>query len=63
MQAMTTYGVRISYEKARRTKAFAITIVRRTVEESYEQLPTYFHMLEQKNPGIVTKIEKDNQNR
>ena len=57
------YRVCISYKKAWRARAFVITIARGTTEESYEQLPIYFYMLEQKNPRTITKIEKDDQNK
>ena len=53
------YAVTISYDKAWRAREFALQSVRGTAEESFKLLPSYFAMLEARNPGTVTHIETD----
>ncbi|KAL6331021.1 hypothetical protein AAG906_009449 [Vitis piasezkii] len=43
------YGVQISYDKARRGKELALVSIRGLPEESYNTLPSYCYVLEQKN--------------
>ena len=45
------YGVNMSYMKAWRCREKALGYVRGTPEDSYSKLPSYLHMLQQKNPG------------
>jgi hypothetical protein len=54
---MNAYGVSMSYEKAWRSKEKALELVRGDPTESYGKLPEYLYMIEQTNPGSVTKIE------
>ncbi|KAL2519329.1 Uncharacterized protein Adt_15576 [Abeliophyllum distichum] len=60
---MKTNGVSISYEKAWRACECALEIIRGDPEVLFGRLPTYLHILKQKNPGPFTKIEKDDANR
>ena len=53
------YGVEISYDKAWRAREHALNSIRGTAEQSFSQLPSYFAMLEAKNPGTVTRIATD----
>nr|XP_028964814.1 PKS-NRPS hybrid synthetase CHGG_01239-like [Malus domestica] len=55
-------GVSISYVKAWRAKEHAMELVRGSSEESYALLPSYFAVLEAKNPGTITHIETDENN-
>ena len=56
------HGIKISYEKAWRAREFALESIRGSPEESYHLLPLWSHMLEQKNPGSMTRIETDSHN-
>ncbi|XP_022863617.1 uncharacterized protein LOC111383711 [Olea europaea var. sylvestris] len=47
----------MSYEKVWRSKKKALELVRGDPTESYEKLPEYLYIIEQTNPGSVTKIE------
>ncbi|RVW36779.1 hypothetical protein CK203_113968 [Vitis vinifera] len=44
------YGVQISYDKAWRAKELALGSIRGSPKESYNTLPSYCYVLEQKNP-------------
>ncbi|XP_070675801.1 uncharacterized protein [Malus domestica] len=55
-------GVSISYVKAWRAKEHAMELVKGSPEESYTVLPSYFAVLEAKNPGTITTIETDENN-
>ncbi|XP_062114150.1 protein FAR1-RELATED SEQUENCE 3-like [Humulus lupulus] len=57
------YGVGVTYNKAWRVKELAVDDVRGSNEESYALLPSYLHMLKLANPGTITRIEKDEENR
>ncbi|XP_060958349.1 uncharacterized protein LOC115712279 [Cannabis sativa] len=57
------YGVQVKYNKAWRAKELAKNNVRGSYEESYAELPAYLHMLKLSNPGTITRIEKDDDNR
>lgn len=57
------HGVTISYKKAWMAKEQALNEIQGTIEESYACLPSYLHMLKEKNPGTVTYLEKDEENR
>lgn len=56
------YGVCISYMKAWRAKEEALKFVAEDPNQSFKILPLYCHVLEDKNPGTVTYIEKDDDN-
>ncbi|KAI3702475.1 hypothetical protein L6452_28213 [Arctium lappa] len=53
----------ISYWQAWRAKAYALTIVQGTPEESFSRLPAFFYNLELNNPGTFTRIKTDNTGR
>lgn len=57
------YGLTISYEKAWRAREAALVLVRGSNKENYGILPSYLHMLKSTNPGTITRIEKDEENR
>ncbi|KAL6337759.1 hypothetical protein AAG906_037353 [Vitis piasezkii] len=44
-------GIQISYDKAWRAKELALGSIRGSPEESYNTLPSYCYVLEQKNPA------------
>ncbi|KAH9778230.1 SWIM-type domain-containing protein [Citrus sinensis] len=52
----------ISYHKAWRAREFAMEMVRGSPADSYHLLPSYMAMVEKKNPGSRTFIEKDSAN-
>ncbi|XP_019227552.1 PREDICTED: uncharacterized protein LOC109208851 [Nicotiana attenuata] len=57
------FGIDIGYHKAWRAIQKAIACIRGTPEENYQILPSYLHMMVQKNPGTYTSIKRDEQNR
>ncbi|XP_019242081.1 PREDICTED: uncharacterized protein LOC109222135 [Nicotiana attenuata] len=52
------HGIEVSYMKAWRAKEIAMAMIRGSPSDSYKELPKYFYMLEQTNPGTVTKLHK-----
>ncbi|XP_060960983.1 uncharacterized protein LOC133031490 [Cannabis sativa] len=50
------YGIKMSYEKAWRCREKGLMYSRGTPAAAYSQLPGYFYVLEQKNPGTITDI-------
>ncbi|XP_070022631.1 uncharacterized protein [Nicotiana sylvestris] len=52
------HGIEVSYMKAWRAKEIVMTMIRGSPSDSYKELPKYFYMLEQTNPGTVTKLHK-----
>ncbi|XP_022852007.1 uncharacterized protein LOC111373675 [Olea europaea var. sylvestris] len=57
------FGVRITYNKAWRVKEKELRFLHGTPEESFQKLPSYCHMLTEKNPGTIAHIELDSNNR
>ncbi|XP_022858399.1 uncharacterized protein LOC111379274 [Olea europaea var. sylvestris] len=57
------FGVKISYNKARREKLHALTMLHGTLKASFQKLSSYCHVVGESNPGTVTHIELDSQNR
>jgi hypothetical protein len=57
------HGINLSYNKAHRSKDRALHSAFGDPLESFQMLPAFFYMLEQSNPGTVTKIETDSENR
>ncbi|XP_047337898.1 uncharacterized protein LOC124941602 [Impatiens glandulifera] len=53
----TSYGLTLTYNKAWRSREKALMAVRGTVEDSYDELPSY--LLQKKNPGTITDIQTD----
>ncbi|GJY35921.1 reverse transcriptase domain-containing protein [Tanacetum coccineum] len=57
------FKIDISYSQAWRAKCYALKLLRGTPEESFAELPLYCHNLKLKNPGTITHIETDDQDR
>ncbi|XP_022897470.1 uncharacterized protein LOC111411142 [Olea europaea var. sylvestris] len=57
------FGVQITYNKAWRAKEKGLRFLRGTPEESFQKLPSYCHMLTEKNPRTIAHIELDSNNR
>jgi hypothetical protein len=56
-------GMTLGYNKAWRAREIALGLARGSPDESFTILPSYCHMLEMKNPGMVTFIDIDALNR
>ena len=52
----------ISYDKAWKTREFALSSIRGSPDESYSALPSYCFVLEQKVPSTITNIVIDHNN-
>nr|XP_016476046.1 PREDICTED: uncharacterized protein LOC107797656 [Nicotiana tabacum] len=52
------HGIEMRYMKAWRAKEIAMAMIRGSPSDSYKELPKYFYMLEQTNPGTITKLHK-----
>ncbi|XP_070030822.1 uncharacterized protein [Nicotiana sylvestris] len=52
------HEIEMRYMKAWRAKEIAMTMIRGSPSDSYKELPKYFYMLEQTNPGTITKLHK-----
>ncbi|PHT32753.1 hypothetical protein CQW23_29090 [Capsicum baccatum] len=57
------YGIIISYNKGWRAIQHAYMVIRGTVEENYNRLPSYLHMVKENNLGTYTNIKRDDENR
>ncbi|XP_038719964.1 uncharacterized protein LOC120012596 [Tripterygium wilfordii] len=57
------YGINITYDKAWRARECALYSLRGSPEESFAYLPHYCAVLENNNPGTITHIESDDDNR
>ena len=57
------HGIHLSYNKAYRSKEHALSQVFGDPWESFQRLPSFFYVLEQANPGTMTKIKTDSKNR
>ncbi|KAL0847278.1 hypothetical protein Bca101_020524 [Brassica carinata] len=53
----------MGYWKARRTLLAAKDLVMGSSESGYQELPTYLHMIRMSNPGTLTRLEVDTNNR
>ncbi|XP_062086202.1 uncharacterized protein LOC133792313 [Humulus lupulus] len=58
-----SYGVHMSYAKAWRCREHALAYIRGTPESSFQKLPSFIYMMEQKNPRTVTHLQMDNEGR
>ena len=56
-------NAKISYYKAWRGRKHAQSLIRGSPEQSFHLLPSYCYMLEKVNPGTITHIEVDRDNR
>ncbi|XP_010506932.2 PREDICTED: uncharacterized protein LOC104783478 [Camelina sativa] len=57
------HGVSVSYSKAWRAQEHASKLARGLPADSYEVLPSWFHMIEKKNPCTITYIKADSDNK
>ena len=53
----------MDYWKSHRTLIVARDLVMGSAESGYEELPTYLHMIKMSNPGTLTRLEVDTNNR
>ncbi|KAK2641926.1 hypothetical protein Ddye_023689 [Dipteronia dyeriana] len=53
------HGIHLLYNKAYRSKEHILNQVFGDPWESFQRLPAYFYVLEQPNPGTMTKIKID----
>ena len=53
----------VSYWKDWKARQYAHSLIRGSPDESFPLLPSYCHMLKLKNPGTVTHIEVDENNK
>ncbi|KAK2661646.1 hypothetical protein Ddye_000220 [Dipteronia dyeriana] len=53
------HDINLKYNKAYRSKNHALNTAFGDPWESFKRLPKFSYMLEQSNPGTVTKIETD----
>ena len=57
------HDIDILYSKAWRVKEYAQNIIYGDPFHSFQLLSSYFYMLEKENPGTITKLLKDEENR
>ena len=57
------HGIHILYRKAWRVKEYAQNLVYDASMDSFQKLPSYSYMLKRENPGTVTRIQTDEENR
>ena len=62
-EMLEQYGVQILYSKAWKALQYAKKLAYGQADESYQQLPSYFEMLKLSNPGTMTAIKTDENNR
>ncbi|XP_062099711.1 uncharacterized protein LOC133805545 [Humulus lupulus] len=57
------FGVTMGYTKAWRSREKALRLARGNPDDSYQKLPMYLYMLKQANPGTITHILTDKEDR
>ncbi|XP_062094239.1 uncharacterized protein LOC133800299 [Humulus lupulus] len=57
------FGVTMGYTKAWRSREKALRLVRGNPNDSYQKLPIYLYMLKQANPGTITHLLTDKEDR
>ncbi|XP_044461881.1 uncharacterized protein LOC123193152 [Mangifera indica] len=57
------FQIDISYAQAWRVKNWALNEIKGSPEESFRLLPIFCYNLQQRNPGTITEIETDSDNR
>ncbi|XP_013594647.1 PREDICTED: uncharacterized protein LOC106302746 [Brassica oleracea var. oleracea] len=57
------FGMKLDYNTSYRALLSAQELVRGTAEDGYENLPSYLRQIEISNPGTVTCLVKDGENR
>ncbi|XP_052171685.1 uncharacterized protein LOC127787667 [Diospyros lotus] len=61
-ELLEQHGVQIMYTKAWRSLQHAKRLTYGNAAESFQQLPSYFHILKETNPDSITAIETDENN-
>ena len=56
------YDIQINYDKMWKARELALGSIKGSPKESYNTLPSYCYVLEQKNPGIIIDIVTDRDN-
>ncbi|XP_022861119.1 uncharacterized protein LOC111381558 [Olea europaea var. sylvestris] len=62
-EMLHTFRVYLNYTKAWRCCEQTLKMIRGDPTESFSRIPSFFYMLQQKNPGTVTYLEIDSHNR
>ncbi|XP_062089195.1 uncharacterized protein LOC133795756 [Humulus lupulus] len=57
------FGVTMGYTKAWRSREKALRLVRGNPDDSYQKLPIYLYMLKKANPGTITHLLTDKEDR
>ncbi|XP_017980988.1 PREDICTED: uncharacterized protein LOC108663016 [Theobroma cacao] len=57
------WGLQCLYGKAWQAKEYAESLVFGSLEESFQLLPSYFHMLERENPNTISCVATDGEQR
>ncbi|XP_070025520.1 uncharacterized protein [Nicotiana sylvestris] len=57
------HGIDVGYGNAWHAIQKGLSLLRGTIEQNYEQLASYLYMIEQKNTGSYTNIQRDAENR
>ncbi|CAH1422927.1 unnamed protein product [Lactuca virosa] len=57
------FPINISYQQAWRAKQYALLMLRGTKEDSFTKLPAYLHNLVKRNPGTITQIRTNDDDR
>ncbi|XP_062099956.1 uncharacterized protein LOC133805821 [Humulus lupulus] len=57
------FGVTMGYTKAWRSREKALRLIRGNPDDSYQKLPMYLYTLKQANPGIITHLLTDKEDR
>ncbi|XP_022859076.1 uncharacterized protein LOC111379868 [Olea europaea var. sylvestris] len=58
-----TYGIYLNYSKAWRSREQTLKMIRGDPTDSFDNIPSFFYMFRQKNPGTVTNLEVDSHKR
>ncbi|KAK2656856.1 hypothetical protein Ddye_009908 [Dipteronia dyeriana] len=56
---MKSYGIQIMYSKAHTTLDYTLSLTYGTHEKTFQLLPSFCYVLEQKNPGTITDLQCD----
>ena len=59
----SSHGIEILYSKTWKAREYAQNLVYSHSLDSFQMLLSYFYMLKQQNPGTVTKLQVDEDNR
>ncbi|XP_062100867.1 uncharacterized protein LOC133806794 [Humulus lupulus] len=57
------FGVTMGYTKAWRSREKTLRLIRGNPDDSYQKLPMYLYMLKQANPGTITHLLTDKEDR